>query len=205
MENNPQILPTESVFYREFDTRLRVIKIPRNFHFTYNRFNDSGRLNYRVVKMFRSKHEYDCNLYTSSDKIIQSVLNGEHEVIEITKPLNDLHRELLHKRDRKVVIRDKLWFNRYKHKVSSWHNWDKTTSPQESRRMVEWIYEHFPKGDNRVVSTAYGSYFGSPGRLAQPPTIFTNSEETMMLFKLAYSDMLRLTMETCITLQELDN
>jgi hypothetical protein len=27
----------------------------------------------------------------------------------------------------------------------------------------------------------------------------------MMLFKLAYGDMLRMTMETCITLQELDN
>jgi hypothetical protein len=27
----------------------------------------------------------------------------------------------------------------------------------------------------------------------------------MMLYKLAYSDMLRMTMETCITLQELDN
>jgi hypothetical protein len=27
----------------------------------------------------------------------------------------------------------------------------------------------------------------------------------MMLMKLAYSNMLRLTMETCITLQELDN
>jgi len=51
----------------------------------------------------------------------------------------------------------------------------------------------------------YGSYFTSSNRLAQPPTIFTNSEETMMLMKLAYSNMLRLTMETCITLQELDN
>jgi hypothetical protein len=27
----------------------------------------------------------------------------------------------------------------------------------------------------------------------------------MMLMKLAYSDMLRMTMETCITLKEIDN
>ncbi|SVD57823.1 uncharacterized protein METZ01_LOCUS410677, partial [marine metagenome] len=124
-----------------------------------------GKLRYRVVKNYRSRHEYDANFYTSDRSIIESLLHGQFEVIEITKPLNKAHEELLHKRDRKVVIRDKLWFNRYKHKVSSWHNWDRTTSPQESRRMVEWIYEHFPKGDNRVVSTAYGSYFGSPGRL----------------------------------------
>ena len=70
--------------------------------------------------------------------------------------------------------------------------------------MIKWVYEHFPKGENRVVSTSYGSYFGST-RVVQPPTIFTNSEDTMMLFKLAYGDMLRMTMETCITLQELDN
>jgi hypothetical protein len=204
MENNITVLPTETVFYRYFDTRLKIIKIPRNFRFKYDKFDSLARLQYRVVKVYRSKHEYDCNLYTSNTEIIQDVLNN-FEVEEITQPLNETHRELLHKRDRKVVIRNKLWFNRYKHKVTAWHNWDKNTTREDSVKMIHWVYEHFPKGENRIVSTSYGSYFGTINRLAQPPTIFTNSEETMMLYKLAYSDMLRMTMETCITLQELDN
>jgi len=206
MENNEiTILPTESVFYREFDTRIKIIKVPRYFHFNYSRFDNEGNSRYRIVKIYRSRSEYDCNFYTSSLDLIQNILtNPELKVTEITQPLNDTHRELLHKRDRKVVIRNKLWFNRYKHKISAYHNWDRSTTKDESVDMVKWIYEHFPKGENRIVSTSYGSYF-SPTRLIQPPTIFTNSEDTMMLFKLAYSDMLRMTMETCITLQELDN
>tara|TARA_B110001454_G_scaffold195413_1_gene197672 strand:- start:1603 stop:2220 length:618 start_codon:yes stop_codon:yes gene_type:complete len=205
MEHSPTIKPTESVFYRAFDTRIRVNKITNPFYFHYPRYSDLGKLDYRVVRIYRSRHEYDCNFYTSNETLIESVLNSGFEIAEITKPLNKTHKELLHKRDRKVVIREKLWFNKYKHKISSWHNWDRTTTVQESRDMVRWVYEHFPKGENRVVSTMYGSYFSSSNRLAQPPTVFTNSEETMMLMKLAYSDMLRLTMETCITLQELDN
>lgn len=205
MEHNPTITPTESVFYRIFDTRIRVNKIDRAFYYQFPKYNDLGKLNFRVVRIYRSKHEYDCNFYTSNPELIESVLNSGFEIVEITKPLNDYHRELLHKRDRKIVIREKLWFNRYKHKISAWHNWDTPTTIPESRNMVHWVYEHFPKRENRVVSSMYGSYFASSNRLAQPPTIFTNSEETMMLMKLAYSDMLRMTMETCITLQELDN
>jgi len=200
-----KIVPTESLFYRAFDTRIKLIKIPRNFYFTYRKINNVGKLQYRVVKNYRSQHQYDANFYTSDESIIESLLRCEYEVVEITKPLNEMHKELLHKRDRKVVIRNKLWFNKYKHKISSWHNYNKITTPDESRAMVNWIYENFPKGKNRIVSSMYGSYFTSSNRLAQPPTIFTNSEETMMLMKLAYSNMLRLTMETCITLQEIDN
>ena len=204
MGNNIIIKPTESMYYREFDTCIKLIKIPRNFHFTYTRINNSGKLRYRVVKNYRSRHEYDANFYTSDESIIESLLQGKYEVVEITKPLNKTHKELLHKRDRKVVIREKLWFNRYKHKISAWHNYDRATTPIESKEMVEWIHEHFPRGENRIVSTSYGFYF-SAKHLSQPPTIFTNSEETMMLMKLAYSNMLRMTMETCITLQEIDN
>ena len=205
MEHNIKIAPTESMFYREFDTRIKLIKIPRNFYFTYNKINDVGKLRYRVVKSYRSQHQYDANFYTSDELIIESLLQSDYEIIEITKPLNETHKELLHKRDRKIVIRDKLWFNKYKHKVTAWHNYNKVTTPEESRIMVQWIYENFPKGNNRIVSTTYGYYFSQPNRLLQPPTIFTNSEDTMMLFKLAYSSMLRMTMETCITLQEIDN
>ena len=38
MQNNEiTILPTETVFYREFDTRIKLIKLPRKFHFNYAR------------------------------------------------------------------------------------------------------------------------------------------------------------------------
>jgi len=207
MESSIKTSPTESLFYREFDTRIKVVKLPRKFHFNFSKFDTFGKTRYRVVKSYRSRHEYDCNLYTSSIDIIQDILdNPELEVTELTKPLNEAHKELLHKRDRKVVIRKRLWFNKYKHKISAWHNWDKSTTRDESLAMIRWVTEHFPKGENRLVSANYGYGFGfSRDRVIQPPTIFTNSEESMMLFKLAYSDMLRMTMETCITLQELDN
>ena len=92
MENNEiTILPTESVFYREFDTRIKIIKVPRYFHFNYSRFDNEGNSRYRIVKIYRSRSEYDCNFYTSSLDLIQNILtNPELKVTEITQPLNDI-------------------------------------------------------------------------------------------------------------------
>lgn len=207
MESSITILPTESVFYGTFDTRLRIIKLPKHYHFgkLYPRYNEVGKQSYRVVRVHRSRIEYDVNFYTSDPAIIADILASDLEVVEITKPLNQAHKEMLHDSDRRVVIRDKLWYRKYKHKITAWHNYEKSTTHDESKSMVQWIYDNFDRKSNRLVSNSYGTWFSSPGRLISPPTIFTNSEETMMIFKLAYSSMLRITMETCITLKEIDN
>tara|TARA_B110000037_G_scaffold9280_1_gene10144 strand:+ start:334 stop:957 length:624 start_codon:yes stop_codon:yes gene_type:complete len=207
MESKITILPTESVFYGTFDTRLRIIKLPKHYHFgkVYPRYNEVGKQSYRAVRVYRSRIEYDVNFYTSDPAIIADILASDLEVVEITKPLNQAHKEMLHDSDRRVVIRDKLWYRKYKHKITAWHNYEKATTHDESKNMVQWIYDNFDRKSNRLVSNSYGTWFSSPGRLISPPTIFTNSEETMMIFKLAYSSMLRITMETCITLKEIDN
>ena len=207
MESKITILPTESVFYGTFDTRLRIIKLPKHYHFgkVYPRYNEVGKQSYRAVRVYRSRIEYDVNFYTSDPAIIADILASDLEVVEITKPLNQSHKEMLHDSDRRVVIRDKLWYRKYKHKITAWHNYEKATTHDESKNMVQWIYDNFDRKSNRLVSNSYGTWFSSPGRLISPPTIFTNSEETMMIFKLAYSSMLRITMETCITLKEIDN
>ena len=207
MESKITILPTESVFYGTFDTRLRIIKLPKHYHFgkVYPRYNEVGKQSYRAVRVYRSRIEYDVNFYTSDTAIIADILASDLEVVEITKPLNQSHKEMLHDSDRRVVIRDKLWYRKYKHKITAWHNYEKATTHDESKSMVQWIYDNFDRKSNRLVSNSYGTWFSSPGRLISPPTIFTNSEETMMIFKLAYSSMLRITMETCITLKEIDN
>ena len=207
MESKITILPTESVFYGTFDTRLRIIKLPKHYHFgkVYPRYNEVGKQSYRAVRVYRSRIEYDVNFYTSDTAIIADILASDLEVVEITKPLNQSHKEMLHDSDRRVVIRDKLWYRKYKHKITAWHNYEKATTHDESKSMVQWIYDNFDRKSNRLVSNSYGTWFSSPGRLISPPTIFTNSEETMMIFKLAYSSMLKITMETCITLKEIDN
>ena len=207
MESKITILPTETIFYRTFDTRIRIIKLPKLYHFGkhYPRFDETGRQSYRVVRIHRSRMEYDVNFYTSNPAMIADILASDLEVVEICQPLNQMHKELLHDKDRSVVIRDKLWYRKYKHKITAWHNYEKPTTHDESKVMVQWIYDNFDRRSNRLGSNSYGTWFSTPGRLVSPPTIFTNSEETMMLMKLAYSDMLRMTMETCITLKEIDN
>ena len=207
MDSSITISPTETIFYGTFDTRLRIIKLPKHYHFgsIYPRFNEQGEQSYRAVRIYRSKSEYDVNLYTSDAVFISNILSSDLEVVEMTKPFNQMHKELLHDKHRQVVIRDKLWYRQYKHKITAWHNFEKSTTYEESKNMVQWVYDNFDRRSNRLVSNSYGTWFSSPGRLVFPPTIFTNSEETMMLFKLAYSSMLKMTMETCITLKEIDN
>ena len=207
MESNITITPTETIFYGAFDTRIRIIKLPKHYNFgkKYPRYNDAGEQSYRVVRIYRSRAEFDVNFYTSDPAIIADILASDLEAVEICQPLNQSHKELLHDVDRRVVIRDKLWYRRYKHKIVAWHNYNKATTHDESKAMVQWIYDNFDRKSNRLVTSSYGSWFQTPGRLITPPTIFTNSEETMMIFKLAYSNMLRIEMQTCITLKEIDN
>jgi len=205
MGNEITIIPTATMFYRDFDTRITLTKVPRNFNFRYEKYDHiTMKLKYRVVKRYRSQVECDVNFYTSDESIINDILASKYTIVEIVRPLNQAHRDLLHDRDRSVVIRNKLWFNKYKHKITSWHSSDANTSIEESKAMVRWVYEHFPRKANRLVSQSHG-YYWSHARLSPPPVIFTNSEETMMLMKLAYSGMLRMVLETCITLKELDN
>ena len=157
----------------------------------------------------RGKSTYDCLVYTSSKYIIDDILKNDFlqgKIVSIQSPIGEKHKELLKKKDRKIILRESLWFGKYKHRVQCSHNWDRPISKEESHEIVRWIYSNFKKAESRIVNTmgAYLGYHRKSQRLAPIPTVFATNEETIMLFKLTFNDRLNINIETIIQVNDID-
>jgi hypothetical protein len=207
MENKP----TLKLFYGLYDTCIKLESIPLGYEFSYNKFTKDAHFpGWRGVKHInRSKSTYNCLVYTSSKHIINDILKNDFlksKIISIQQPINNKHKQLLKENDRKIILREALWFGKYKHRVQCSHNWDRPITKEESHEIVRWIYSNFKKAECRIVNTmgAYLGYHRKSQRLAPIPTVFTTNEETIMLFKLAFSDRLIMNIETIIQVNDID-
>lgn len=207
MENKP----TLKLFYGLYDTCIKLKSIPLGYEFSYNKFSKDAHFpGWRGVKHInRSKSTYDCLVYTSSKYIINDILKNDFlqsKIVSIQRPISQKHKELLKKKDRKIILREALWFGKYKHRVQCSHNWDRPISKEESHEIVRWVYSNFKKSESRIVNTmgAYLGYHRKSQRLAPIPTIFATNEETIMLFKLTFNDRLSINIETIIQVNDID-
>jgi len=200
-------------FYGIYDSCVTLEHIPRQLPIEnkFVRVDGQGNTTFRVVRGYsHAAGTYHCKLYTSDKEIIDSIIADNvlySKIIQIQKPLNKAHADLLAKKDRKIIIRDKIWYNKYKHRVTSWHDLPNTIQAQDEMGiLLKWIHDHFPSSDSRIVSVM-GGYHGHRAYrrgLSWIPTIFTNNEEAVMLFKLAFSSQVKIDFETCICLKELE-
>tara|TARA_B100000989_G_scaffold298380_1_gene287408 strand:- start:1312 stop:1935 length:624 start_codon:yes stop_codon:yes gene_type:complete len=207
MENKP----TLKLFYGLYDTCIKLKSIPLGYEFSYNRFSKDAHFpGWRGVKHIkRANSTYDCLVYTSSKHIIDDILKNDFlqsKIVSIQQPISAKHKDLLKKKDRKIILREALWFGKYKHRVQCSHNWDRPITKDESLEIVQWVYNNFKKAESRIVNTM-GSYLGyhrKGDRLAPIPTIFTTNEETIMLFKLTFNDRLNINIETIVQVNDID-
>ena len=207
MENKP----TLKLFYGLYDTCIKLKSIPLGYEFSYNRFSKDAHFpGWRGVKHIkRANSTYDCLVYTSSKHIIDDILKNDFlqsKIVSIQQPISAKHKDLLKKKDRKIILREALWFGKYKHRVQCSHNWDRPITKDESLETVQWVYNNFKKAESRIVNTM-GSYLGyhrKGDRLAPSPTVFTTNEETIMLFKLTFNDRLNINIETIVQVNDID-
>jgi hypothetical protein len=218
-------VPALTYFYDSYHTCITLENIPKQLPIDhkYTRMDADGNTRFRIVKtyvrqiqfdQFTSKSYiaaptmYNAKIYTSDEDIISNILNDSvlsTKIKTIQQPINQTHLDLLKKNDRKIILRDKLWYNQYKHKLSSHYILDNL--PKDPKFVFKWIYENFPSGSSRRVSVS-GGYSGHQAwrrGLSSIPTVFTNNEETAMLFKLSFSDNIKIKFETCICLKELES
>lgn len=203
MDNN--IFPTQSLYYRQFDTCIKFLNLPFNYVFNYPRMSPDGATIWRSVKTKQSETTYNLAVYTSDTSMVNQIKADEflyRKIDKINEPVSEVHKTLLYEKDRSVVIRDNLWYNQYKHKLLSWPKGTFSGGSIESdRSAIKWIYDNFDFHDRRLVHIRYFMFRDRESL----PIVFCNSEETMMLFKLAHSDLFNIKIETVIQYKELRN
>ena len=222
--NHPNWKPSSQLFYREYHTAIKL------GYFSYNskpglpiQFSD-----YRIVRRFieiDKKFEIVCTVYTSDQSIIDFILNDDfynRHIISIQGPVSQEHIDQMNSKDWKTVVRENLWYKKYKYKLHTWANWRNQPSDEQYEDIIKFCYTQFE--DSRVVNNygGYGYYssfwassqnhqwgIGSPisRRPAyghSVPTVYTNDQEQIFLFKMAYANILNISIETVITHAELE-
>lgn len=219
--NHPNWKPSSKLFYRKYHTAIKL---------GYFSYNSKPGLPYRFKDLYRSvrrfievdnQFEIVSTVYTSDQKLIDYILDDDfysRHILSIESPINQEHIDQLNSKDYKIVIRDNLWYKKYKYKLTAWANWRNQPTDQQYEDILKFCYTQFE--DSRVVNSygGYGFYssfwsqhrsnmWGIANRPAygnSVPTVYTNDQAQIFLFKMAYANILNIDIETVITHAELE-
>ena len=75
MDNN--IFPTQSLYYRQFDTCIKFVNLPFNYVFNYPRMSPDGATIWRSVKTKQSETTYNLAVYTSNTDMVDQIKADE--------------------------------------------------------------------------------------------------------------------------------
>lgn len=218
--NHPQWKPSSQLFYSKYHTAIKLGYFSANSKPELpSRYED-----YRTVRRFLpidNQYQIVTTVYTSDQNIIDYILQDRfysRKVLSILGPINQEHIDQMSSKDWKVVVRDTLWYKKYKYKVNSWSNWRNQPNDDQYDDIIKFCYTQFE--DSRVVNNYGGGYLHSqsfytsnlyPSSLRRPrpyshsiPMVYTNNQEQIFLFKIAYSDILHINIETVVTHEELE-
>jgi len=221
--NHPNWKPSSKLFYRKYHTAIKL------GYFSYNskpglplKFQDSYRSVRRFIEV-DNQFEIVSTVYTSDQILIDFILNDDfysRHILSIEGPVSQEHVDQLNSKDYKIVIRDHLWYKKYKYKMTAWANWRNQPTDEQYEDILKFCYTQFE--DSRIVNSygGYGFYssFWSQqrsnmwgiGGYSRPsyghgiPSVYTNDQQQIFLFKMAYANLLNIDIETVITHEELE-
>jgi len=218
--NHQKWKPSSQLFYSHYHTAIKLGYFSANSKPGLpSKFED-----YRMVRRYipiDNRYEIVTTVYTSDQNIIDYILQDtfySRKILSIQGPISQDHVDQMSSKDWKVVVRDRLWYNNYKYKVNSWSNWRNQPSEEQYNDILKFCYTQFP--DSRVVNSyggygLYSSFYRSTtsSNSVLPikrtygnyiPMVYTNDQEQIFLFKMAYSNLLHIHIETVVTHAELE-
>jgi hypothetical protein len=136
-------------------------------------------------------------VYTDDLDLVSS-LEASYDYKSIRTPANNEHAKLLQSsKDNKIIIRERLWYNKYRYRVEVYRNWrDKSFKEENLKAAHDFINESFNFDITKKRSTMhYNSY--------NVPNLYTNDLNSIMLLKLAYNDSLRIHVQEVKLIDEL--
>ena len=160
-----------------------------------------ARTSYKFNKQNEAYDIYT-KIYTDDGDLILGLMD-KYIYSEVKTPMSEKHENIL--MDQKTLIRDKLWFGKYKHRLNCWIPWhQRGTAMFHSKSHKEPILAdaqaffsaNFDRDKDYVRNTNYG--YGD-----NLPYIYTNDEHSLMLFKIAFNDRMNIDITTIMTFDEI--
>ena len=137
------------------------------------------------------------SVYTDNLELISS-LEASYDYKSINTPVSEEHIKLLKSTgDNKVIIRERLWYNKYRYRVEVYRNWrDNGFREEILKEAHDFMNKSFDfTQTKRRTTMSYNSY--------SVPNLYTNDLNSVMLLKLAYNDTLRVIVQEVVTIDEL--
>lgn len=192
--------------------RSKLVKTPKNhsFHWTYAKYANSYQLAQELIKEitglvtnsdYRLRREGTrISFFTNSEDNIKVIVDQyKDRVLEIDRPLNENHVQVI-EQHRKVVVRKNLFLDQYKFKVymnNSWaHRADRYSHLKEFLSNLD-DYEI-----NHILRDFFESQ-KSPNRLGYTIAVYLNSPENLMMFQLRFNNEIT-KVEEAVLLSDLD-
>jgi hypothetical protein len=192
--------PSNKLFYKKYHTCIELGPFSRYDLVKLTNFESTE---YKTVQRYvysgDSARGIVVSIYTNNSDIIKHVISN-YKLIHIRQPLNEEHAQMLLNKDLNVIFREKLFYDKYKFKMSADRDW-KTTSINEHHENVKvaksWLYENHSKQYTRLVHIdSSWAYFPHE----RVPNVYTNDESFLMLFKLMFGSSFRLEINSVVTL-----
>ena len=196
LKNLPKWEPSISLYFRKYTCKIMLGP--------FTDWEDTVH----VDKPHRCKIQYVFNKESDSYDVYNSVytddldlvssLEANYDYKSIRTPANNEHAKLLQSsKDNKIIIRERLWYNKYRYRVEVYRNWREQGFKEENLKAAhDFINESFNFDITKKRSVMhYNSY--------SVPNLYTNDLNSIMLLKLAYNDSLRIHVQEVKLIDEL--
>ena len=211
--------PSKQIYYSKYKNKLVLGPYNSPDRISVSKFA-SNDTDYRK-RNFENNGEHYTSVYTNDDELLD-VLFENFRVYTVETPANSEHNSELQKTlNGKLEFNDKLYYGKFKYRMEINKNYwyaGPLNYYNVAREGTEWLYTTFNKDETRLVHRShyimssanlrfYKSHSGYGTFLEDRwefPIIFTNNQEMLMLFKLAFdNDVMKIKLTERRTFQEL--
>lgn len=149
----------------------------------------------------KKDYEVKTVAYIDSLEMLKGLMNT-YPFIKVQTPMNKHHEKILkHSKDTRTLIRDKLWHNKYKFRVSVQPKGRRfTLTPDKGKE------QEFMKARTTIIDMFKGTSYLRHTRWynwSDMPFIYTSDEKSLMLLKLSYSNDLDISVTEAVTFDEI--
>lgn len=204
-------VPSDKLYYGTYKFSVKVDcsnKLPLGNYYKFD-----PEVDFRVKNDWRRP---EFLVYTSDTNLVDWLIEN-YPIHKISCPKNEEHYNILKdiKDDVDVIFRERAFYNKYHFKLDCWtpYNWRRQ---QMSSEMTPERYEQIltfmhNMEDSKITHDIYsrrheyminnptmGGFWGI--RPSQFPKVYTNDEQSLMMFKLMFSNDIRIKISKVITL-----
>lgn len=204
---HPNWSPATKLYYGKYHTAIKIGPFPYHSP-AYIPKHLSG---FRIVNHYVYGSKVTNTVYTNNHEVIDYILSDVYlrmHVQSVVGLMNQDHYNYLRDKDRQIILREKLWYGQYKHKMSVYKTYKHVdTSTDDAERALEFIGETFSGKESRMNGHFGAQYYNvtinSPASSwITMPTVFTNNEAGMFLFKMGFNEKFTIKIETIVCLKD---